>query len=112
MKQLRPGLELDAVIAEKVMGIPKVTEFYDASIYGTPAKHLPPKYSSEAGAAWEVILMLESKGFDMRLEIKSKQVIIYPDKENHMSKNSLTISGETIQHAICLAALQALKIST
>lgn len=64
MKELNPGRELDALVAEKVLGKPRVDGLIkppDDISYGVPA------YSTDIAAAWEVVEYLEKKGFSYLL---------------------------------------------
>ena len=55
--RLEAGPELDALVAEHVMGIP--AEIIEA----TKPYRNPPEYSSKIAAAWQVVEKLQSDGY-------------------------------------------------
>jgi len=87
---MKPGRELDALIAEKVMG-------WSWGIIGD----LIPAYSTDISAAWEVV---EEMGDCLHLRQHGEQgeweawFCGYPNSKAH---------GETAPEAICKAALLA-----
>jgi len=118
---MKPGRELDALIAERVMGW-KICRNKNGgySIFvgdednytawsSTKDIELPdvfPKYSTDISAAWEVVEKIKYK-WDNNFSIhwNGEEWVIpqpkFPD---------LAISvGDTAPHAICLAALEATK---
>ena len=120
--RLQPGPELDALIAEKVMGWRKVLVVDDGWIHGQhtigiePSSHqellaIPcPKYSTNVMSAWEVVEKTEllTQRYDgERLDIgltlrqgESGQWIIGYCYGVAVSR------ADTAPHAICLAALE------
>jgi hypothetical protein len=109
------GRELDALVAEKVIGIP-VKKFEDGSWLTTTGENIEP-YSTDIAAAWEVVEHMrtthwldvfslmspsdESKfwfaGFEKKWHGRSYAGIY--DRE----------AGDTAPHAICAAALKAVS---
>jgi hypothetical protein len=122
------GRELDALVAEKVMGwsdidledqgdfgVPPEARIPDAygrtvSWYASPFEQFP-HYSTDIAAAWLVVEKVATidKGEPGGLEVA---VLHYPDRcECHIETNSaafLVVEGApTAPHAICRAALLA-----
>lgn len=96
---MEPGLELDALIAEKVMGSPSPSEpGIDQAEYERRRKRWHPAYSTDIAAAWEVFeklgdAMIERDETTERVHWK---VVV----------GGIETFGETAPHAICLAALK------
>lgn len=113
---MNPGKELDALIAEKVMG-------YETEIInGDPVSKVPgicgtegcaihftktPHYSTDIAAAWEVVekLQLKFKTIDIVATTRSDTYVgpcfvIFDPYGNVLSDSS------EAPHAICLAALK------
>lgn len=116
--QLAVGQELDALIAEKIMG----WRYSDKPIGGAtfwqdPEKDFmsgyltPKKYSFYITDAWEVVEKLARQGLTMNLQWKGS------DREYPLTAEVTFSKGwtmgwavaDTAPHAICLAALQTLK---
>ncbi len=121
---LKPGRELDALVAEKVMGLEfdnneeqrealfvKMKESrtaYRWLVYEDWAmstnKGICPAYSSSTSAAWEVVEHMLSKGHTFDVEgWTTNNVIEYRVHFNDVDR----AYGSTVAHAICLAALRA-----
>lgn len=112
-----PGLELDVLIAEKVMGwrgdIP-----YD----GTVNTLRPPHYSTEIAAAFEVSAKIYAD-YEYWLELTiigaeySNAEFLWdhdgPLKKppSHWTKAKVEEDGDSPAHAICLAALKVIETS-
>jgi hypothetical protein len=113
---MEAGRELDALVAEKVMGWvwqpdEKGGHYRDGNgetfatgrTLGQPEC---PKYSTSIAAAWDVVELLASKGLDVT-------VFVHPDGRAATCeigfKGDLGIepTADTAPHAICLAALKA-----
>lgn len=115
MTELKPGRELDALVAEKVMwwhkyedSNPKATirtigdtEDHKCKFCGSFEGHDIKPYSTSIEAAWEVVeKLIESDDWvDFSLEY---------EPTFKWSANEI-IYGETAPHAICLAALRAVE---
>ena len=118
------GRELDALVAEKVMGCDPVKGMY----YCTDPNH-PNKcgegiahYSTDISAAWEVVEKLQNDGiafgmwWDAHELDKRFRVESYPGcGENtwayrgHNKHKPFEIECDTAPHAICLAALKTVE---
>lgn len=103
MESLKPGRELDALIAEKVMGW-KPPEFIDGVSLERRWKNdrgefdSLPRYSTDIAAAWEVV---EKIGL-----IIGKNGPVW-DAQDLWDLPVYFASADTAPHAICLAALKA-----
>ena len=106
-----PGPELDALVAEKVMGKEQYAEELTKEeahwVYQLPAGvttvYRFPKFSTSIEAAWEVVKQLESHGFHL---VKTQ----IPKLGYMCVFDNLLVPhewGETAPHAICLASLKA-----
>ena len=104
MSELKPGRELDILIAEKVMGYEKVGSNWAKKIFNENGTfdlvyvNLKP-YSTSIGCAWEVLnkfprWTLERNG-------KGKYICLIPAERIFLYVSS------TAPMAICLAALNA-----
>lgn len=123
MGRLDPGPELDALVAEKVMGRPgrfvdavRINgEWREARTWlpegwepddppkGSTAGHMPSSYSTDIHAAWEVVEKLGPRGFGL-LRLQG------PGNAYMAGFRADTVEGQiyaTAPHAICLAALKA-----
>jgi hypothetical protein len=90
---MKPGRELDLLVAEKVMGYKR-----NHGVHGNV-----PFYSTDLAAAWEVVeKMKKNYGFELSwfMAIKKWKVCI----------GLASIATDTIPHSICLAALAALGV--
>lgn len=132
---MNAGKELDALIAEKVMGWTKAeisNEYGKILVLGNPKlkekdwimmpaeynPYLP--YSTDISAAWEVVeklsktnTMVGTRTFNnqpwqsMCLILKSLNHEAYKNDFEQDFTQWITATGESIPHAICLAALKA-----
>jgi hypothetical protein len=100
---MKSGRELDALVAEKVMGIKDVRitkglgPVYDfTGTQGMPRKTVP-HYSTDIAAAWDVI---NQHHFAINLHRVGAAWYVKLDGE-------FEAAGESAPHAICLAALKA-----
>ncbi|WP_318626905.1 BC1872 family protein [Paenibacillus polymyxa] len=104
-------------VAVKVMGKNKSPINY-GWISSEGFDHYPKNYSTDMGAAWEVIQKMKSKGFSFTLNEaseKSGSVILGEAKSGdnmcnfHIATKEIFIPAfrETMPEAICLAALIA-----
>lgn len=106
---MKPGRELDKLVAERVMGLdvsnpssPMSCDvchkdfYFDGSI---------KPYSTEIGAAWEVARKFTKLGYGITLtQLKDGQWHCLFDGKDSM--NDFEAIGESEAHAICLAALK------
>lgn len=97
---MKPGRDLDALVAEKVMG------FWDthAAQYGEVEL---PQYSTDMAAAWSVVEKLQAS----RL-INVGTVTALVTARNAIGNTRVYAENEPLNfpHAICLAALKAIDI--
>lgn len=111
MPELKPGRELDALIAEKVMGLtlkPMPLSQADGSVKeeltfwdGPRLLRLPP-YSTRIAAAWEVVEKIKANhALTIHAESLSGGWLLHIDRD-------IKIGGATAPHVICLAALKAI----
>lgn len=95
---MKPGPELDKMVADKIMGYPE--------------KEIP-HYSTEIAPAWKVVEFLLMK-LNARIVLRT---LDYPDRKD-IKGYEVTLSGTydvqssalTAPHAICLAALTAVGV--
>lgn len=113
---MKPGRELDALVAEKVMGwrlLNLRTEGYspgqDSRVHNS--KPIPP-YSTSISAAWEIVKHLMEKGFEIALwgpvdRGFKKNPNWVSEVTNMVTRAWWQSEADTATHAICLAALKA-----
>ncbi len=123
---MEPGRELDALIAEKVMGIEPwpiqnpcwgVKAFKAKFVpYGQEAKPCEaPSYSTDIAAAWKVVEKLQEYNpfweEDGWLSFQLSPAVGVNSKEWYANFGDSTTGayGKTAPHAICLAALEAVQ---
>lgn len=118
-QSMEPGPELDALIAEKVMGWKKESyRWMCDSVYvhtvhnedhGTYYEECMPWRPSELiSHAWEVVEKFKG-GFDVCKNPLSKlwDVYVLPEGESRIALTNMP----TAPHAICLAALKAVGVN-
>lgn len=114
MIDLKPGLELDTLIAERVMGLrDRLAKASSQAEHEQIRKLIDfcPPYSTSIASAWEVVEKLRE--FD-HPEDKSAGFTIWQHWEGgyvagwswHEAEYGV-VTAETAPHAICLAALKA-----
>jgi hypothetical protein len=123
---MKPGQDLDILVAEKVMGrsdlckckgnVPLVPSsiFQREPICARCNKLLPDHYSTDIAAAWQLI---EKMPLLARMSILSPGATVSPGQYNgseymvrvyvDSAKSPITSFAATAPHAICLAALKA-----
>lgn len=128
---MKPGREIDEIIAEKVLGWNKLTpedyeksklkksEFYDCW-WGVDKSEVLgglPDFSIDIGDAWLVVDEMKKRGYYFAV---SNGPVSHDDGSKAGAKSIWaafglegeylrTILGDTEAHAICLAALDALE---
>lgn len=128
---MKTGRELDALIAEKVMGLSLahmpdardsksgviVSEISDSDVYfwdGRERDWSPiPNYSTDVAAAWEVVEKFKSKKIEFALirDVSIWQASFqWNDSFPYHWDCIEWVDGETAPHAICLAALKAVGV--
>lgn len=123
---MEPGRELDALIAEKVIGLEVVKnksgskrggyyysigDAYWCDIQGEMyISNSLSRYSTDIAAAWEVV---EKLTFVFTLTTNPPYAPTTPETEWMASFNAdESVHGCSAPHAICLAALKALGVTT
>lgn len=110
---MEAGLELDALIAEKVFGLVLRNTFTGEEKPMTAAQVLAehsiktsiPKFSTDIRAAWKVLEELKKKHWNVTLNCHHGEWAIWFD---HGSEAS-AITAESAPLVICLAALELMK---
>lgn len=121
MNEMKPGCELDALIAKKVMDYTRIgdTENWRQHKIGAGTLEAPlPFFSKDISAAWEVVEKL--KLFQIKQTNQtdgySGYVQLWQDSDGPWTigdwEDQLFIlsKGETAAHAICVAALKTVGI--
>jgi hypothetical protein len=116
---MTPGRELDAVIAEKVMGWTRLSHPYGEQTHKTldgrtiladflsaPDGMKLPHYSTDISAAWEVVEKLRELGWYLAIHSDPKRGYFATIPR----ADGIQIESETAPHAICLAALKAKEV--
>lgn len=114
---MKPGRELDALIAEKVMGFKglrfqTINPSFPPDLLGSKLDYFGGaevhimNYSTDIAAAFEVIGALQLRQFDLRMGFTFTS-IVWMDFQNG---KEVRAEGETPMHAICLAALKAMDL--
>lgn len=129
-KELKPGRELDALIAEKVMGLRYYPPGNSATcIVETPGWYSPgqsrvveslPAYSTSIAAAWEVVEKLTGSG-DCTFQMARNTVLPKEHRKDdpgtwarfevmfgYAGGRGARAEAATAPHSICLAALKAI----
>lgn len=115
------GRELDALVAEKVMGWTNVNpkEPYDLPVSGVAfGKGSPdgmsrgpiPYYSTILAAAWQVLETLRARGFLMVVSSPTPGRTLWDVRGWRPEQNDrrFIAHGETVELAICRAALEVM----
>jgi hypothetical protein len=112
------GRELDALVAEKVMGLPKpIHEVFWFIRYPHVDGPLPA-YSTDIAAAWEVVEKMKADHFDLCLEVEQSRTsarfeLVGPAYDGGLGpavpivKSTGQVNGDNAPHVICRAALKA-----
>ncbi len=103
MESLKPGRELDALIAEKVMGYQKGIKIAHtgAQLWTTGGASFSFHPSTDIAAAWEVVERLQRHNITISRDITGRWFVKYA---------TIDEVAETAPHAICLAALKAVGL--
>lgn len=107
-----PGRELDALVAENVMGASRLEGQFIKEIdpvsktVSVGTEWYYPPYSTDIRDAWEVVEKLLKKHWYFNLRCHDGEWSVLLDKQVDGDE----IRAPTAPHAICLAALKALKI--
>jgi hypothetical protein len=112
---MKPGRELDALIAEKVMGLSVIEPLRLYYRHPTMVTNEIPDYSTDIAAAWQVVEKIKAQIKPGRKE-RRDFTVMFVDGE-WLVGWSLEFGGgmegmsaaATAPHAICLAALKAIN---
>ena len=114
MGNLSAGRELDALVAEKVMGQGFIfyNNFQEKNGNKSPLPDNVAPYSTSIAAVWEVVEQLRTKGFwflieQERPDINSEWVAAFTNFEANADGSE---RADTAPLAICLAALKAVGV--
>jgi len=107
------GKELDALIAEKVLGyqklsFPAMPKYQRPSENGIQALYDLPDYSTKIHAAWEVLEKMESLGFAWELATDLNSVWCEFANVHDHTKYINANGNSSAPFAICRAALLAI----
>lgn len=113
---MKPGRELDALVAEKVMGW-RVGERFDGDWYlmepasggmgGNPVPMRLEHYSTDIAAAWQLVEKVGTGWLYLTLTQDSDRTSDYWRAAFHRRTDAPdAVNGDTAPHAICLAALK------
>lgn len=103
------GRELDALVAEKVMGI-AVNRFGEVIQPGMGVG-MPRRYSTDIASAWGVVEKMQADGWFFKVEDGALHTCWYADfiisEPGRPPKGPRRTQADTAPLAICLAALKA-----
>lgn len=110
----KAGPEMDAMIAEKVMGIDLADSF------GRP-RPFPKEYSTDSAAAWEIVEALKKAGYRFEIGFYEDQwycgelfdgswLAISPHNAKDRNWDQDVATGKTAPEVICIAALKTVGI--
>jgi len=99
---MKPGRELDALIAERVMGGRKIDD--PGKPFGLGGA---PHYSTDIAAAWEVVERLCELWPETTISHDKPINEWFVSSEPEIGPTTVGASGDTAPHAIALAALKA-----
>lgn len=107
---MKPGRELDALVAEKVMGWRWFTdEFNPRPVLvppGMPRQSALPSFSTDIAAAWEVVERLRGMEPELSWNDEARCWIVGFWK-GPSAPSTIHGSSDSAPNAICLAALKA-----
>lgn len=123
---MNPGRELDALVAENVLGYTRSNVYKDENgepwmLGPKPYGHIPfparelSKFSTDIAAAWSVLEKLidranNDKDFKDKGPWHVKQNLLGGWAVFLGDRGGIIVSCETVPHAICLAALKAVGV--
>lgn len=113
---MKPGRELDALIAEKVMGWTRLEHSAPDALVpagADPSQRINltfvPRYSTDISSAWEVVEKLGAEGFSLHLKAHRHENPPKGEEHEAFFWSNLVhreAFASTTPHAICLAALK------
>ncbi len=102
---MKPGRELDSLVAEKVMGYTTYGQFRDKD----GVRVMIDRYSTDIAAAWEVAEKMTSLFWEMNLDTGSKSNTTKVEFYRTFDQTFHVVVANTAPEAICKAALLALE---
>lgn len=105
---MKPGRELDALVAENVFGIESTTispTGIDVLVKKGTVRPIP-HYSTNIAAAWEVV---ERFSYFTITQSKLDKELYHAEFKGRLGEFFIA-EGESAPHAICLAALKAVGV--
>jgi hypothetical protein len=112
---MKPGRELDAFVAEKVMGwkkqefVPGVSHEHRWHDQNGQLQISIHPYSTDIAAAWEVVEKFIKDGWEVVLNVSIREAKITLWNDAGMAIREGKAFGSSITHAICLAALKTVE---
>jgi hypothetical protein len=114
---MKPGRELDALIAEKVFGLVLRDRFTGDEIPVTASEVLLrdasgariPHFSTDIAVAWDVVSHLKRQSLTVEVISNVTSVVCRVYREHPADHDAIAVIGVNESHAICLAALAALN---
>jgi hypothetical protein len=104
MEELKPGRELDDLVARKVFGfIPRFDGGYRDGAHGL---HPERPYSTDIEAAWELFSLPHFDAWALGRKASDGKWWVF-NPYVHLEGVVTIAIGDTAPHAICLAALRA-----
>lgn len=107
---MKPGRELDALIAEHVMGLERITSLYLEIGWrpkGVPVGvHQLKPYSTDIAAAWEVVEKMGVLTWHIWKTLDDRFYAQFGKDQDEFHLKHTAEAGSA-PHAICLAALKA-----
>ena len=123
---MEAGRELDALVAEKVMGWVLNRHEFGSELPGGPLKSLGiapdgshimglPHFSTNISAAWEVVQSMIERGYAFRIDsywCRPLEIRFWSPKKGMHHKPFMAEAENLyrLPHAICLAALKAMGV--
>ena len=113
---MKPGRELDALIAEKMMGWTEI-QIVAERAFGLPPSHVNtgwpaafviPNYSGNMYAAWKVVERMMRDKWD--ISIYSNAYSQFQVEFSNDLRDSGCVLTDTVPEGICLAALSAVGV--
>lgn len=96
--------ELDALVAEKVIG----RTFPSGTIVGDPVAKCVPHYSTDISAAWQVVEEMRDNGWNFVIGVFEKGAAALFCRGAAAMADATYV--DIASRAICLAALEALSV--
>lgn len=109
---MKPGRELDALVAEKVMGWKRVGETLIPPMPPGSSVCVPafPQYSTDAALIPYIVARMAKLGFDFTIGSRSPEPGFLSTFRNLKTDEHYKGVGENFSEATCLAALRAVGV--